>query len=78
MGEILGLGITHYPALVARTAAPVSLRRLLADPGLPPRYRTPDGWPEIMRREWGDDRMVARVIDDGGGADANARLSGPP
>jgi len=55
MGEILGLGITHYPALVARTAAPVSLRRLLADPGLPPRYRTPDGWPEIMRREWGDD-----------------------
>ena len=55
MSDILGLGITHYPALVARTARPVSLRRLLQDPGLPERYRTPDGWPEIMRREWGDD-----------------------
>jgi hypothetical protein len=59
MGEILGLGITHYPALTARAAAPVSLRRLLQDPGLPQRYRTPDGWPEIMRREWGEDEGAA-------------------
>jgi hypothetical protein len=55
MGAILGLGITHYPALTARAAAPVSLRRLLQDPGLPKRYRTPEGWPEVMRREWGSD-----------------------
>jgi hypothetical protein len=59
MSDILGLGITHYPALTARTASPVSLRRLLQDPGLPVRYRTPDGWPEIMRREWGDDEGAA-------------------
>ena len=55
MGEILGLGITHYPALNAKTASPVSLKRLLQDPGLPERYRTPEGWPELMRREWGSD-----------------------
>jgi hypothetical protein len=55
MSEILGLGITHYPALTGRVPRPVSLQRLLQDPGLPERYRTPAGWPEIMRREWGDD-----------------------
>ena len=31
------------------------MQRLLKDPGLPEQYRTPAGWPEIMRREWGDD-----------------------
>src|SRR5215831_2287113 len=55
MGEILGLGITHYPALTGRVPRPLSLQRLLKDPGLPERYRTPDGWPETMRREWGND-----------------------
>jgi hypothetical protein len=55
MGEILGLGITHYPALVAKNARPNSLRKLLQDPGLPERYRTPGGWPEVMRQEWADD-----------------------
>jgi len=55
MSEILGLGITHYPALTGRVAKPVSLQRLLKDPGLPEKYRTPAGWPESMRREWGND-----------------------
>jgi hypothetical protein len=31
------------------------LQRLLQDPGLPEKYRTPAGWPEIMRCEWGND-----------------------
>jgi hypothetical protein len=59
MGEILGLGITHYPSFLPRQPGPSSLRRLLKDPGLPERYRTPDGWPETMRREWGDDEGAA-------------------
>jgi hypothetical protein len=62
MGEILGLGITHQPALVARDVKPQSLPLILQDPGLPEPLRTPDGWPEAMRREWGDDegRSFAR------------------
>lgn len=28
----------------------------LKDPGLPEQYRTPEGWPEVMRQEWGDDQ----------------------
>ncbi len=59
MGDILGLGITHYPSFLLRQAGPSSLRRLLRDPGLPERYRTPDGWPETMRREWSDDEGAA-------------------
>jgi hypothetical protein len=59
MSEILGLGITHYPALTGRVARPVSLQRLLKDPGLPEKYRTPAGWPESMRREWGNDEGVS-------------------
>ena len=60
MGEILGLGITHYPALTGRVPRPLSLQRLLKDPGLPERYRTPDGWPEtnclVVRWRSGDER----------------------
>lgn len=55
MSDILGLGITHYPGLLPRLARPGSLRNLLQDPGLPEQYRTPDGWPEAMRNEWGSD-----------------------
>jgi hypothetical protein len=59
MSEILGLGITHYPGFTPRLAGPGSLRRLLKDPGLPERYRTADGWPDDMRREWGNDEGAA-------------------
>lgn len=59
MAEILGLGITHYPGLVPLSARPISLTRLLKDPGLPEALRTPRGWPESMRREWGDDEGAA-------------------
>jgi hypothetical protein len=59
MGEILGLGITHYPALVARKATPYSLNMLLKDPGLPETLRTPAGWPARMQRQWSDDAGAA-------------------
>ncbi len=59
MGEILGLGITHYPGLSPKTARPGSLRKVLKDPGLPAHLRVPSGWPESMRREWADDEGKA-------------------
>ena len=55
MSDILGIGITHYPSFLPRVSAPGTLRRILQDPGLPERYRKPEGWPEVMRQEWGDD-----------------------
>ncbi len=60
MAEILGLGLSHYPPLNGQDARMVgALRAVLKDPGLPEQYRTPAGWPEGMRREWGDDEGVS-------------------
>ena len=60
MGEILGLGMTHYPPLIGLTRTwPISSGRVLKDPGLPERYRDPASWPEAMRREYGDDGGTA-------------------
>ncbi|GIX49622.1 MAG: hypothetical protein KatS3mg131_3833 [Candidatus Tectimicrobiota bacterium] len=56
MGTILGLGMTHYPPLAGHDAHMADiLRRVLRDPGLPPAYRQPEGWPAAMRQEYGDD-----------------------
>jgi len=55
VSDVLGIGITHYPSFLPRVSAPGSLRRILQDPGLPERYRNPEGWPARMREEWGDD-----------------------
>ncbi|MGH7396496.1 MAG: extradiol ring-cleavage dioxygenase [Candidatus Rokuibacteriota bacterium] len=60
MGEILGLGLTHYPPLIGRDERMADiLRTILRDPGLPERLRDPGSWPEPMRREYGDDGGAA-------------------
>jgi hypothetical protein len=56
MGAILGLGVTHYPPLCGRDEDMARiLKRVLQDPDLPERYRSPDGWPTAMREEYGAD-----------------------
>jgi hypothetical protein len=60
MGEILGLGVTHYPPLTGVDKAMAGiLRGILKDPGLPERYRDPANWPEQLRREFSDDNGEA-------------------
>jgi len=60
MGAIFGLGMTHVPLLAGRDEDMARiLRRVLQDPDLPARYRTPGGWPEPMRGEWGTDEGLA-------------------
>ena len=60
MGEILGLGLTHYPPLIGTDENMAGiLRTVLKDPGLPERYRDPATWPPAMRREYGDDGGTA-------------------
>lgn len=57
MGEILGLGMTHFPGFVAVDEYMTGiLRMVLRDPDLPEEYRNPENWPEPMLREWGDDQ----------------------
>jgi hypothetical protein len=61
MGEILGIGTTHYPpGLVPEEHKPWPLARMLhTDPRIPEQMRNPASWPEPMRAEWGEDEGIA-------------------
>jgi hypothetical protein len=60
VGDILGLGLTHYPPLTGRDENMAHiLETVLKDPGLPERYRDPANWPEPLRREYGNDGGTA-------------------
>ncbi|HZT08676.1 MAG TPA: extradiol ring-cleavage dioxygenase [Chloroflexota bacterium] len=55
MGQILGLGITHYPGLAFKGNLAGRINLMLGDPALPDRLRSVENWPEPMRRQWSDD-----------------------
>jgi hypothetical protein len=60
MGEVLGVGLTHFPAFLGgddRMAT--ALRHMLDAPGFPEDRRDPAAWPLAMRQEWGDDEGLA-------------------
>ena len=60
MGNILAMGITHYPPLAGRDEVMSwILKRMLENPSLPENYRRPENWPEAMRQEWGNDEGLA-------------------
>ena len=60
MGEILAVGITHYPPLAGsdETMSWI-LKRMLQNPHLPEKFRSAQGWPEAMRAEWSNDEGVS-------------------
>src|SRR3989441_225362 len=63
MGEIRGLGMPHFPPLGGRDEGMAGiLKRALADPALPERYRQPSGWPEAMGREYGSDEGRSAAV----------------
>ena len=53
MGEILGIGATHYPpGLVPEEYKPWPLARMLqTDPRIPTHMKDPANWPEPMQAE---------------------------
>jgi hypothetical protein len=59
MGQILGLGITHYPGLARKGNLARRINTMLADPALPERLHSPENWPTAMREQWGDDEGLA-------------------
>jgi len=60
MADILALGISHYPPLWGPDERMCwILKRMLQNPKLPQELRSPDGWPEAMRAEWGNDEGVS-------------------
>jgi len=68
MGEVLGLGLTHYPGLFYPDQFMAHLMlRVLDSPRADPRDRDPVNWPGGMRLEWGEDKglTAARNHRDG-------------
>lgn len=60
MGEILGLGLTHYPPLAMPDENMADLLRVtLADEALPANLGDGEGWPPQLRQEYGADRGAA-------------------
>lgn len=56
MGEVLGIGVTHYPRLAGPDATMSgTLKALLRQPGFPERLKDPAGWPPEMAADWSDD-----------------------
>jgi hypothetical protein len=56
MGEILGIGLTHFPPLAGKDEQMGRiLTRALQDPSLPEQYKNPTGWPASMQQEYGAD-----------------------
>ena len=57
MGELLLLGMTHYPPLAATDDDMAGLLRgILKDPGIPSEAKDPAAWSPAMRAEWGEDQ----------------------
>jgi hypothetical protein len=59
MGQILGLGMTHYPGLSFKGNLCRRIQKCLDDPALPEKFRDLDNWHPTMRAQWGDDQGQA-------------------
>lgn len=64
MGDIIGLGITHFPPLMGPDSAfSRAFHRMLANPGMPEHLRDPANWPAELREQYGDDQGAAAAAD---------------
>jgi hypothetical protein len=60
MGQVLGLGISHYPPLSGRDEDMANIvKGRMRDPDIPAEARDPARWPAPMREEWGSDEGAA-------------------
>jgi hypothetical protein len=72
MGEIIGLGCTHYPGLtLPDERLPAGFHHLLTAPNVPAHYKDRANWPTELLAELGNDagvssarRYGARLGDD--------------
>src|SRR6266852_6242858 len=61
MGDILGIGVTHYPGLIQPDQQMAGLLdRTLNSDQVPEAMKDPARWPEPMRKEWADPLAAAK------------------
>jgi len=74
MGEILGLGISHWPRFGQKDdMLSYWLRKTLEDPDIPADKKDPATWPARMREEWGNDQGLAKAPEHRAGMLAGLR-----
>ena len=57
MGEVLGIGLTHYPPLAGPDENMANLlKSIVRQPAFPTELRNPESWPAPMQEEWGADQ----------------------
>jgi hypothetical protein len=56
MGQILGLGITHYPNLATQLNMSWRFQKCIEDATLPERFRSAAKWHPTAREQWGEDQ----------------------
>src|SRR5258708_35871455 len=62
MGEILGLGATHYPSLCAPPERMLGFfHHILSAPNIDPKYKDRANWPREMLAELGSDEGRASI-----------------
>ncbi len=62
MGEVLGLGVTHFPPYCWPDENMAdALSMILGAPGVEERLKDPANWPAAMREEWGEDEARGRI-----------------
>ena len=65
MGEILSVGITHYPSLLGPPDRYANLlRRCLESPLIPDEMKQPSSWPAPMQDEWNNELERATVYQE--------------
>jgi len=64
VAEIMGLGLTHYPALSLPDESMAGLLRgfTMRDPSIPADALDPRSWPDRMRDEWADDQGRSSAV----------------
>lgn len=64
MGDVIGLGMTHYPLLLGPDETMAALlSSTLKDPDIPGEEKDPANWSEMARREWSDDNGTAAAAE---------------
>jgi hypothetical protein len=61
MGEILGLGMSHFPGMRAPVTGRTTLGALNR-PDVPAEMKDPKNWPAAMQAQWSDDEGAAHVL----------------
>ena len=63
MGEILGIGMSHFPGMRQPGGGATNLERMLQRPDIPPEWKEPKNWPAAMQAQQEETERVRREMD---------------